>query len=1027
MNIGKFSVNNSVFLNILMVTMLTLGTIVMFQMPKEAMSDVTYSWGMVMVYYPGVSASDVEKSVTAKIENEIADIKKLKKIISIAQDGFTYILIEFDDGISDAEFRIRFSDLQKKVSNIKLPEGIVEPLVLEASLSEFMPVIQLNITGDSTVLQEDINAVARAIKDDFLSIRDVSKVEIVGGRDREVEIAVNRERAEAMGINVAEIISAIQNKHISIPAGVLKTLGENYYVRTQGEVFDRRDFGDIIVRQRGGSNVKVRDVATISDGLAKSNYDMRYNGGNVVALPISKSAQGNSIDVIKEVKEKIKGYEQRNKNLKFFWSGDTTIQIRDTLKTLSNNAIGGMILLFLIMLLFLGWRNALISTIEIPLTFAAVFVVMKLYGETLNGNSMFALVLVLGLIVDHSIVIMENMYRYLQKGKDKITAAIDGTNEVAIPVISATLTTIAVFLPLILLPGMMGKFMRPIPLLISVALLISTIFAMIFIPMHFAEMGNKTTKEQEWFVKFREFFRKIAIVCYRHKIKTLLFTLFFIIIIPLIAASHIKAELFGGEFQSQFSIDIELVRGSSREKTNKVVEEFEKKISPLIGNGEITGISTSVGYMVTDKEWLTRDNIAQINILLAEKSEGRTRNIPEIIKDIEKLCKGIAGAEKVVFRSIATGLPVEKPVFIRLLGDNLAEMADLSDNIQRKLSSYKNLYNISDDFERTSPELIVKINEYAAAQYGLSVAQIGNFLRIGIDGVKVATWFDENAEVDVVVRFDDASKSSIEQIQTLKIPTPHGTFVPFSAVAELVANNGISKINRSDRKRAIEISADTYDKVEAARVNKEILEWFENSMAKNYPTTKISLEGEFTQFNNLLKDIIPLFCFGLFLLYLILGSQFKSYLQPFLMIFSIPLAAIGVILFLAVSGTPVSIIVMYAFIALAGIATNDSIVLISYINRLRRFDGLRTTEAVIEGVVTRLRPIILTTVSTMGGLAPLSLGLGGKSDMWAPMASTIIFGLIFSTLGTLFIIPCVYGVMDDVSKKFNRKMRLEGE
>jgi multidrug efflux pump subunit AcrB len=1025
MNFGKFSVSNSVFLNILMVTVFVLGAVALVQLPKEAMSDISYNFGIIMIYYPGVSASDIEKSVTSKIEDEISDVKKLKRTISLTQEGLTYLMVEFDDGISDDEFRVRFSDMQKKVTQIQFPDGVLDPYITEVSMSEFMPVIQLNIAGDS-LSEEYMNTVARAIRDDLLSIRNVSKVQIVGGRDREVEISINREVTEAIGINVLEIVNAVQKRHISVPAGVLKTAAENYFVRTEGEIGDRKDFGEIIIRQRGTSNIKIRDVATINSGLAKSNYDMRYNGGDVISFSISKTAQGNSLDVVKAVKEKIKEYEKKNKNIKFFFSSDTTIQILDTLKVLGNNAVGGVMLLFLIMFLFLGWRNALVSCIEIPLTMAAVFWAMRLYGETLNGNTMFALVLVFGMLVDHSIVILESMYRHVQNGKDKVSAAVEGANEVAAPVISATLTTAAVLLPLVLLPGIMGKFMRPIPVLISLSLIISTIFALIFIPMHFAEFGANANKEPNWFVKIRGVFRKIITACYEHRIKALLSTLLFMIIVLAASSPFLKAQLFDAEMLSYFNIDIELVRGSSREKTNKIVEQIEKRILPLVGNGEIAGISASVGFQETDNAWNTRDNIAQIKVLTVERSQGRKRGIPEIMKDVEKLCKGIAGAEKIELQTITAGPPVEKPILVRIIGDDFGEMVQVSDRIQRKLSLYKNLYNISDDFERISPELVVKVNERAAAQYGLSVAEIGNFLRLGIEGIKIATWFDNNEEVDVVVRFDDASKSSIEQIQTLKIPTAHGTFVPFSAVAQLVPGNGIAVINRTDKKRTISVTADAYDKADAARINKEVAEWYNEEEAKNYPTTKISLEGEFAEYSNVLNGLIPLFFFGMFLLYLILGTQFKSYLQPFLMFFAIPLAGVGVVLYLAVSGTPVSIVVLFAIVALAGIAVNDSIVLISYINYLRK-TGLDTPQAVVEGAVTRLRPIILTTVSTMGGLVPMAVGIGGKSLTWMPMASIIIFGLIFSTIGTLMIIPCVYGVFDDIAKKFGVKMRLEGE
>jgi multidrug efflux pump subunit AcrB len=383
--------------------------------------------------------------------------------------------------------------------------------------------------------------------------------------------------------------------------------------------------------------------------------------------------------------------------------------------------------------------------------------------------------------------------------------------------------------------------------------------------------------------------------------------------------------------------------------------------------------------------------------------------------EAKKLTEDIPGPDDVVFRKATNGPPVSDPVSFRLFGDSYEELLAVSDRIKEELSREPDLLNIKDNYQPGSPELRIRVNEERAASYGLSVFAVGRYLRASIEGVEATRFFKDNNTLDVLVRFSDSSDFNPGRLQQLKIPTPSGLAVPFSAVAALDSGDSVASIKRLDGRRELTITSGAYTKENIKTINARIREIFETEFADRFPGVEFSVGGEFAEFDSLLIQILRIFLIGLFLIYLILGTQFKSYAQPFLIMFSVPLALSGVIFYLGVSGTPFSTTVLYAGVALAGIAVNDAIVLIDFINiRRREGNGIRT--AVLDAVETRLRPILLTSVTTIAGLASTALGLGGKSVVWSPMASTIIFGLVFSTLGTLLFIPALYGVLFDRKK-----------
>jgi multidrug efflux pump subunit AcrB len=1009
-----------------MVAIIALGTFSFIRLPRELMSDVAFSWVFIAVPYPGVSAEEIEKNVTLKIEEEIADVDRLKRISSITRDGVSFVQVEFDDGVSKSEFARLYQDVRVEFDKVQLPEGTYDPWIDDFSTSDFMAIISIVLTGDADI--KTMNNTAKILRDKVLDIQDVSKVEIVGGREREIWVEVDRDKLESYGIAIDQVINALKVRNLNVPGGTLEYGNQAYLLRTLGEMKNLGDFGKIIVHRRPGQgSVSISDVATINSGYAKSAYDMRFNGEKAISLVVSKKTKGNSLRVVNEVKKVVEEHKKNlPKNVSLKLSNDTTFLIRDTLRILGWNSLMGFAFLVFVLLVFIGFRNSLITSIGIPITFAITFIFMEWYGESLNGNSLFALVLVLGMIVDHAIVIIENSYRHRQMGMNAKEAAIIGTNEVIKPVIAATGTTVAAFLPLMLLPGIMGKFMRIIPIVVALTLVASTLEALIFLPSHFAEWSGAVKEKSKGFIsRWQDSFKRLLSRFYNRRWMTLLVTIL-VIISSGFMFKLVKQDLFAAEDWTQFFVDIKLPVGTPRYVTDEITQRFENRLMPLIGNGEVVSLSSTVGFCITETEWITQSNYSQITVDITEKKEGRERPINAIMKDIKQMCGDIPGAESVHYRKMASGPPMDKPITFRLLGDSYDDMASIAFDLRKVLSEYPELYNIEDNYEKGIPELRVLINEERARELGLSVGQIGIYLRNAFDGAKTTVFFDEDEEIEVIVKFAERYRSSIEDIVNLKFPTPDGRLIPFSTVCRLERGAGIGTIKRNEQKREITVSADADEKKNILAIMARIEKEFDEKYKNIYPDISIKMEGEFAEFKVLLLDIGRLFLIGLFLMFVILGAQFKSYAQPFMMIFTIPFAFVGCILFLVISRTPLSIVVLFAGVALAGICVNDSIVLISFINSMRR-KGIATTEAVLEGATIRLRPIILTSVTTIGGLLPMAIGLGGHSDTWAPMASTIIFGLFFSTVGTLFIIPCVYGILDDIMVKLGFKMKLEGE
>lgn len=1009
--IGKFSVTKPVLINILMITVLALGLFSLISLPQEQFAEVPFYWVNVIVPYPGVAAEDMEASVTIPVENAFQGMDRLKQISSTTSEGLSVVRVEFDDGIDDQLFKALFQDAQTRFSQVTLPDGTLPAILDDFSSSDFLPVVEVIISGN--LPYQELREQALALQNEILKVGDVADVQIIGLPERQIQVQLDPTMLASLGLSVNEVVRSISEQNRSVPSGNLTTQSREYLIRTLGSIREVDDINSVIVRRsnQGEGIIRVSDVARVVDGFEKDTPFNRFNGSPSVSLRVTKVVKGNSVSIVDRVRSIVEEQQQVS-GAKLTLFNDSTVQIASSLSVLSSNALMGLALLVIILGLFIGVRNSLITALGIPVTFALTFLVLDLLGETINTNTLFGLVLVLGLIVDHGIVIIENSYRLQTLGMKRHEAAILGVNQVIWPIIAATGTTVAAFLPLMIIPGTIGKFLRVIPLTVTIALIVSTFEALFFLPSHYAEWGPRERNivrkpKKDRFGIFVGRYRMFLENLYNRK-GLYLVILLLITVGVFSLVGTLKQDLFSAEDYSYFNIEITSPLGSTLDQTNRIVQSYEEVLLGKVGNGEILSISSNIGGS-GNSQTTTQ---AQITVDLAEKDQGRQRSIEAIIDELKRETYYLSGSEQVLFTKAQTGPPTSADFSFRLSGDSYQPIINAAAALSNALASIENVSNVQSDFVPGNPVLRVEVNQDQASRLGISVSTIAGYLRSRFDGVTVGTFFLENEEIDIIVQFAAKSADRFEDLEQILIPTDDLRLVPLSSVATIKLDNSIGSIRRVEGKREITITADASGDVDQKAVNSQIRQLWDTQLEARYAGVDLVVGGEFADFSNLLIDILRVFVLGIFLMYLILGAQFNSYSQPFLILLSVPFAFIGVVLYLFVSGTPLSTTVIYSAVALAGVAVNDAIVLISFINDLRS-EGKSVREAVFESAVTRIRPILLTSLTTIAGLLPTAIGIGGYSVVWSPMASTIMVGLVFSTLSALLIIPLLYGVLYD--------------
>ncbi|MFQ6678081.1 MAG: efflux RND transporter permease subunit, partial [Fidelibacterota bacterium] len=1017
MNIAKFSVKNSVLVNMLMIGLFAFGGFSLMQLPRELNPNIDFNWVFVTVPYPGAAPTETENLIVDPIEDEIKDIEKISEIQSTSGEGFGFLLIKFGD-MSANEFSKKLSEVKSEIDKVYLPEDAEDPFIDDFSSSDFVPVITVNMAF--SIPEENAFKIADELEDELTDLPGISKVQVSGFAQREIWIEVDPSKLNTYSISFDEIVLALKIRNLNVPGGNITIGKTEYLIRSLGEYQSLDEIKHTIIRKSpSGEFIKISHVATVVDRREELKILSRLNGDQSVTFSLSKKSDANSLETIDNIKQVVNNFSQKAPDgVSFGYTMDNSIYINRVLNVLRNNAVIGMIIIMIVLYVFLGKRNALLASLGIPISFFITFIFMSITGYSLNGNTLFALVMVLGIIVDDAIIVIENCHRYRLKGFNSVDSAIMGTKEVVTPILSSIGTNIAAFLPLILLTGIMGKFMRIIPFVFSLALIASMFEAFFLLPSHYADWTLKSKEhkkgDRKFFIRFRKKYRRLLVKVLRRRYLVII-GLIVVLLLSFTVIPLVGVELFGEEDFDQFTVLIKLPEGTSLEETDRIVKKFENAAENLPQEA-IKHMITNVGLIQANEEWLTKKNVAQIMFQL-EPNETREISTKTLIRMMEENVKTISGPTSVEFEEVTGGPPVGKDISIKVQGRYLSNIKNAALALQDSLKLFEGVSGINDNYPAGKSEIKIIADEEKAALYGFNIQTVAMFVRSAFDGIKATEFRDADEEIDVIVRYDAANRKSLDDVLNLRVTNNMGQTVALRDIVKFEIKPGPTEINRFDQKRTIMVTANV-DKsiITIDKVSSRLSSVFTN-IERSFPGVSIKTGGQFEEFANTFANIGQLFALSLIIIFLILGTQFNSYSQPLIILTTIPFSLIGAMLGLLISGNPFSIVSMFGFVALAGIVVNDAIVMIDFINNRRSNEDMSSNQywkSIIDSGQIRLRPILLTSLTTISGLLPMAVGLGGQSGMWAPLANVILFGLLISTILTLFVIPCFVAILDDI-------------
>ncbi len=1005
---------NHVLTNLMFGLVLIVGLLAYTMLPRQKDPTINFNWLVVTTILPGASALDVEKKVTDPLEDAVRRVQNIKFMSSNSRDSVSSILVRFQD-LEPRLFDKRVNDLRREIQNAErdLPAEVDDPVILEITSANAYPAATIAVVGQAD--DENLRVQARNVEKDLERFSQVDRVDPVGLSDPEIHVNFDPAALEALGLRPTQVADTVAAFFRDVAAGTLRLGQQSWLVRLVGS---EREPGELARRPVVGApgEVTLGRVAGVERARERPDKLARFDGLPAVVLAIMKRDDANTLEMVDQINAYI---EERNAfsdrtGINLVLVDDQTIPTRQAIGLMERNALIGLFLVLGVAWVFLGSRIAFFTAIGIPFSLAGTFLILFVLGETLNVTVLLGVVIVLGMLVDDAVVVVEAMYYRLQRGMDVLQAALDAMREVAAPVITAVLTTMAAFLPLMLLPGILGDFMRVIPMVVTIALAVSLIEAFWMLPSHVVSARvsfDRPSRVHAHRVRFTHwvqlrYVRALLAVLRRPRLSLSLVALLFAGAVGAVAMGMVRMEFFAFDTLRLFYVNVEMPPDTPIERTMDKVLEIEEKVRRHVRPGEVRAMTSYAGNMFTEKEPRLGDHYGQILVGLNSKTP-ELREVEEMIEAMRPDVTATPGPVQVSFLRLSGGPPVEKPISIKVRGDQYAEIRAAADAIKRILNGIPDVMDVEDDAARGRPELVLRIDEDAVNRAGLNPLELGRTLQLMVDGEIVADLRDAGEKVEVRVRARPEERDDLRSLLDLRLPTHQGEPVPLGALVQDDRSEGIGNFRHYNFRRAITVEADLRPGgIDTVTANRLVLEGWEQQRAA-YPNIDLDFTGELDDIQESLSSIGLLFVFGVGLMYLILGTQFRSYFQPLMILATVPMAFTGVVLGLLVTGNPLSLYTLYGIVALAGISVNAAIVLISAANdRLER--GMSLLHATLYAARRRVIPILITSMTTIAGLFSLATGLGGKSLVWGPVATAIVWGLAFSTVLTLLVVPLLY-------------------
>lgn len=1048
----RFALRHPTSVVALMIIMAITGFYAYRTMPREAAPDINLPFVIVTVPYYGVAPEDIESLVIVPLEKKLKELKNVKKMRATAAEGAGIIMLEFETSveIDDAVIQVRS---KVDLAEPEMPSGIETPMVDEINFAEF-PILSLSLSADYA--PHRLKAVADDLKDRIEGVPGVLGVDVAGGFERQILINVDPDRLRHHDLTMDDFIKMVQVENVNLPGGSVAVDGMKYGLRVAGEFETVGQVMDVIVAVHEGHPIRVRDVADVVDGMDENRTHARLDGVQGMQLQIKKRIGANIIQVADAVKEVIEAdaalWPEGTRHALTF---DASRDIRAMVTDLENNILSGLLLVLLTLPIFLGFRNSVLVALAIPFASFVTFAFLLAYGVTLNIVVLFSLILSVGSQVDNSIVIIENIFRHYAMGKSRYDSAFIGTSEVFWPVLSSTIATNSAYVPLLFWPGIMGEWMWYLPLVVLAANTASFLITMVMNPVLAATFMTRkgfvddlrviAAEKQHPILRRYGAFLDFAL---RHRWPAAILPM---LLLPVLV---VLFGFFGGgvEFFPEIdpniaNVNIRLPEGTSLDKTDTLSREIEERLAGAEGMKYLTssiGVAPSEGAVLNTGAAEANANKAVLTLNFVPFEE-REKPSKQVIEELRPLITRMPGAE-ITLKKGDDGPPTGAPVNIEIQGDDYATLKVLSDTIRSRIDGIEHMVDLKDDFEGGRPEIRIHVDRDKAARLKLNTMAVSSLVRTAVQGVEAGKFREGDEEYDIVVRLPLEKRSSWTDILDLPLANEDGVPIPLSNVATIEKTGGYGTLRRIDQKRTITVTANVTAAQHADPVLKEVI-----ARVKDIPLPpgyRIDYTGENEERDKAARFLSQAFFSALFMILIVLITQFNSVAIPALILNSVPMSLIGVFLGLLVTGTPFGIVMTgLGIIGLAGVVVNNGIVLVDFIEQSAH-EGMPRQAAIRYAGLVRLRPVVLTAITSVVGLLPTALdvnldfsGLVARlftlpwdfsgfafiafgtetAQWWTSMAHAMIFGFIVATVLTLVVLPVTYSIMDDIAGWIKRK------
>jgi hydrophobic/amphiphilic exporter-1 (mainly G- bacteria), HAE1 family len=1025
LKLSDFSIRHPITIVMIVLLALLLGGVSLTRLAIDLLPEMNFPVAAVITSYEGAGPQEIENMITRPIEETMGTVNNVRSITSSSSSGSSVVIVEFNWG-ADMDFATL--EMREKIDMVRrfLPTDATSPLVFKFDPS-VMPVMQLGVGGT-----QDIAAVKKyaedVLKGRLERLDGVASVSISGGLDRAILINLQPDTLVAYGISPAQIAQALMAQNLNLPGGTIEDGRTDLLIRTVGEFRSIEDIANIPVASAQGFIVRLGDIAEVQDDYKDPAQINLLNGEPSVALSVQKQTDANPVQVARRVQQELRVLEGENPDVTFVTIMDQSIFVERSIGVLGRSAINGAVLAVVVLFLFLrSFRSTLIIGIAIPISVITTFILVHFAGLTLNMLSLGGLALGVGMLVDNAIVVLESIFRFRKDGYGAHEAARRGSQGVGKAITASTLTTVVVFLPVVYVEGFASIVFKEMALTVIFALLMSLIVSLTLIPMLASRLMARPLREQQNdggpIERLTERYRKTLAWALRRR-KIVLAAGILILLVGVALVPFLGTEFLPTVDQSRLTVDIRLPVGSRLVETRQTTAEVTRIVETI---PELETIFTTmggggVGTLLSSAQ----PHRARLDVKIVNRAE-RDRRTADVVEELRERFKQVPGArisvaEADMFMGGGFG---SDPIVVKIKGENLDILRDLAEQAVTRIESVPGTREVRSSFSAGRPELQIVIDKDKAITYGLTVYQAAAAVRANVSGQVATRYRLAGDEIDVLVQLDPSMMETVDDLRWMPLVTPLGNTIPLNDIASFRYEQGPVSIAREDQSRVVDVRLGVFGR-DLGSVNADVAaQMDEITMPRGYT---IEYGGQNQEMWEAFGDLFFAFGLAIILVYMVMASQFESLVYPLTIMFSVPFALVGVVGSLVITGRTINIPSVIGIIMLAGIVVNNAIVLVDYINQLRD-QGEERTGAILTAGTTRLRPILMTTLTTVLGLFPMSLGFGDGSELLAPLATVVIGGLLFSTLLTLIFIPVLYSLLDDAGKRFfgmERKTAVSG-